>query len=135
MITKEKWTQLLRKMQSLGINEADLLEKFILGSGSGGQKINKTSSCVWIKHLPTSITVKCQQDRSRTMNRYFARLRLCEKIDTLINKEKSDTKQLIEKIRRQKKKRTRKAKRKMLADKRHQSNRKQTRQSPQGENE
>jgi len=135
MISKEKWEQLQRRMQSLGIIEDDLLEKFILGSGSGGQKINKTSSCVWIKHLPTAITVKCQQDRSRAMNRYFARLRLCEKIDTIINKERSDTKQAIEKIRRQKKKRTHKAKRKMLADKKHQSNRKQTRQSPQGEKE
>ncbi|MCX7124843.1 MAG: peptide chain release factor-like protein [Gammaproteobacteria bacterium] len=134
MITKEKWQQLQIRMLALGITEDDLTEKFILGSGSGGQKINKTSSCVWVKHLPSAITVKCQQERSRAMNRYFARQRLCEKIDTLINKEKSDEKQAIEKTRRQKKRRTSKAKQKMLDNKKHQSNRKQTRKNPREEN-
>ncbi|MCX7121796.1 MAG: peptide chain release factor-like protein [Gammaproteobacteria bacterium] len=132
MITKEKQEKLKTKMLALGIIEDDLLEKFILGSGCGGQKINKTSSCVWIKHIPSSISLKCQEGRSREMNRYYARERLCEKMDTLINREKSIAKNAIEKIRRQKKKRTRKAKQKMLADKKHQSNRKQTRQNPKG---
>jgi len=66
-------------MKQLGIDEDDLIEKFILGSGKGGQKVNKTSSCVYLKHLPTGIEVKCQQGRSRELNRYVARYELCEK--------------------------------------------------------
>lgn len=111
----------------LGIDENALCEKFILGSGSGGQKINKTSSCVWIKHIPTGTIVKCQQERSQEMNRYFARLRLCEKINFQLKKEKSDRQKAIEKIRRQKKRRSRHTKQKMLENKRRQSNRKKLR--------
>jgi protein subunit release factor B len=130
MITREKWQQLHVHMFTLGIREEDLIEKFILGSGSGGQKINKTSSCVWIKHVPSGIIVKCQQGRSREMNRYYARQRLCEKLDFLQRKEKSEHQQAIEKIRRQKKRRSRRTKQKILDEKRHQSNLKQTRKKP-----
>jgi protein subunit release factor B len=64
-VRKEKLDELHEKMNKLEIREEDLLEKFILGSGSGGQKVNKTSSCVYLKHLPSGIEVKCQKDRSR----------------------------------------------------------------------
>lgn len=127
MITREKWQQLHVRMFSLGIFEEDLIEKFILGSGSGGQKINKTSSCVWLKHEPTGITVKCQKERSRELNRYFARRRLCEKLDIKINQSKSEQELAIAKIRRQKRKRSKRAKEKMLADKRYQAIKKQGR--------
>lgn len=127
MITHKKWQQLHVRMFSLGIVEDDLIEKFILGSGSGGQKINKTSSCVWLKHEPTGITVKCQQERSRELNRYFARQRLCDKLDVQINKTQSEREQAIAKIKRQKRKRSKRAKEKMLANKKHQSKRKQDR--------
>jgi|SRR3989338_6344667 len=130
MITKEKWQQLSVRLLRVGIREDDLIEKFILGSGAGGQKINKTSSCVWIKHIPTGITVKCQQGRSREMNRYYARMRLYEKLDFLLRKEKSDQQQAINKIRRQKKRRSRRLKQKILDDKKYQSNRKKSRQKP-----
>ena len=130
MITREKWQQLHVRLFSLGIEEVDLIEKFILGSGSGGQKINKTSSCVWLKHVPSGINIKCQEARSREMNRYLARQRLCDKIDMQKNRERSEQKQAIAKIRRQKKRRSNKAKRKMLADKKHQAGRKQTRKKP-----
>lgn len=130
MISREKWQQLHVRMFSLGIHEDDLVEKFILGSGSGGQKINKTSSCVWLKHGPTSIIIKCQQERSRELNRYYARQRLCDKLDAQINKDKSELKQAIAKIKRQKRKRTKRAKEKMLADKKHRAVRKQGRKNP-----
>lgn len=130
MITREKWQQLHVRMHKLGIQENDLIEKFILGSGSGGQKINKTSSCVWLKHQPTNMSVKCQQERSRELNRYFARLRLCNKLDDQKNKIKSERQQAIAKLKRQKRKRSKRAKEKMLTDKKHQAVRKQNRKKP-----
>src|SRR5579872_2140633 len=107
--TRDKWGELADRMLRLGIQESDLIEKFILGSGSGGQKINKTSSCVYLKHIPSGLEVKCQQDRSRELNRYYARQELCEKIEEQILQEKSEKQQKIAKIRRQKKRRSRKA--------------------------
>ncbi|MEM9281254.1 MAG: peptide chain release factor-like protein [Verrucomicrobiota bacterium] len=68
-------SQRLRKWKIL---EEDLEERFVLGSGKGGQKINKTSSCVYLKHLPTGIEVSCQDTRSREKNREIARSRLCD---------------------------------------------------------
>lgn len=127
MITREKWQLLHVRMHSLGIYEDDLIEKFILGSGSGGQKINKTSSCVWLKHEPTGIIVKCQKERSRELNRYYARQRLCEKLDDLKNKMNSERQQAVAKIKRQKRKRSKRAKEKMLGDKKHQAVKKQGR--------
>ncbi|MEZ4754269.1 MAG: peptide chain release factor-like protein [Bdellovibrionota bacterium] len=104
-------------MKLLEIREEEITEKFIKGSGKGGQKINTTSSCVQLKHLPTGIEVKCQQDRSRAMNRFLARRELCDKIEEKILGEKSKAKQQAEKIRRQKRRRSRRAKAKMLDDK------------------
>jgi len=116
-----KEEELTARMARLGIKEEDLIEKFILGSGSGGQKINKTSSCVYLKHLPTGIEVKCQKDRSRELNRFFARRELCEKLEEKLFEEKSAKRQAIEKIRRQKRRRSRKAQEKVLASKKHRS--------------
>ena len=96
-----KQEQLQARMALLGINEADLLEKFVQGSGSGGQKINKTSSCVYLKHLPSGRDVKCQKTRSLSLNRYYARVELCEQIEEEVLGEKSKRQQEIEKIRRQ----------------------------------
>lgn len=129
-IRKEKLDALHQRMQELEIYEEDLVEKFILGSGKGGQKVNKSASCVYLKHIPTKIEVKCQQDRSREMNRYLARRKLCEQVASQIDAEKSAEKQRIEKIRRQKKKRSKRAKEKMLVEKKKRSNLKASRSSP-----
>lgn len=80
MITPDKQAQLDELMHSLGITEEDLVEKFIRGSGHGGQKVNKTSSTVYLKHEPSGIEIKCQRERSQSLNRFFARLELCEQI-------------------------------------------------------
>lgn len=117
-------------MERLGIKEEDLQEKFILGSGRGGQNLQKTSSCVWLKHTPTGHEVKCQKERSRELNRYYARVRLCDKIDEEINKEKSQKQMEFEKIRRQKQRRTRRQKEKVLEAKRQRSALKETRKAP-----
>lgn len=126
----DKWDELAARMLRLGIQESDLVEKFILGSGSGGQKINKTSSCVYIKHIPSGIEVKCQSTRSRDLNRLYARRDLCEKLEERIFKDKSNKQKEIEKIRRQKRRRSKRAQEKVLANKKSHSEKKQLRKSP-----
>ncbi len=126
----DKWEELAARMLRLNIQESDLIEKFILGSGSGGQKINKTSSCVYIKHVPTGIEVKCQSTRSRDLNRLYARRELCEKLEGILFKEKSSRQKEAEKIRRQKRRRSRRSQEKMLAGKKKLSDKKNLRKSP-----
>ena len=71
---------LAERMSALGVREEDLEEQFVRSSGAGGQKVNKTSSCVLLHHRPTGIRIKCQQERSQAINRYIARLLLLEKL-------------------------------------------------------
>jgi len=85
---------------------------------------------VYLKHIPTGIIVKCQKDRSREMNRFIARRRLCERFEEKILKIQTEKQKLIEKIRRQKKRRTRKQKEKMLEEKRQRSEKKTLRKPP-----
>lgn len=100
-VTEKKEIELLSQMEELGIREADIEEHFIRSSGPGGQKLNKTSSGVYLKHIPTGIEIKYTKERSQGLNRFFARRLLVEKI-----KEKMgiiSKKQLtIEKIRKRK---------------------------------
>lgn len=123
-VSNSKADELLKQMEELEILEDDIVEKFIKGGGKGGQKINTTSNCVWLKHKPTGIEVKCQADRSRAMNRFLARRELVKKIDNLISGEKSKAKQEQEKIKRQKRKRSKRAKEKVLETKRKTSEKK-----------
>lgn len=123
-VSKKKEEALLKKMESLGIFEKDIVEKFIRSSGKGGQKVNKTSTCVYLKHLPTEIEVKCQRERYQAINRYLARKILADKIETMILGKRSEEQQRIEKIRRQKRKRSKRAKLKMLEEKRKHSQKK-----------
>ena len=113
MVGKDKWDRLKAWMKQLDIGEHDVVEKFILGSGSGGQKLHKTSSSVYLKHIPSGIEIKCQDSRSREDNRYHARTRLCEKLHASISDEKTKEQQKIEKLKRQKRRRTRRSKQKM----------------------
>jgi len=126
-ITTEKRQALDERMTRLGIREQDLVEKFILGSGSGGQKINKTSSCVYLLHTTTEIEVKCQRERSRELNRFLARRDLCDRVEARILGQKSAKQQAVEKIRRQKRRRSRRQKERVLNDKRIHSAKKQSR--------
>ena len=126
-ISQKKEQALKEKMKNLGINEKDIKESFIRSSGSGGQNVNKTSTCVYLKHLPTEIEVKCRKARTQALNRYYARLTLCSKIDTLIKGKKSAEQQRIEKIKRQKRKRSKRAKEKILKEKHLQAKKKKLR--------
>jgi protein subunit release factor B len=114
-------------MAAAGVAEADLEEKFVLGSGSGGQKVNKTASAVMLRHKPSQMVVKCQTTRSRESNRWLARRRLAEKILETVEGEKSARQQAVEKIKRQKRRRSRKQKERMLAEKRERSEKKEGR--------
>jgi len=126
-ISAHKEQELEERMQKLGVSEEDLEEKFIRSSGPGGQKVNKASTCVFLRHLPTNIVVKCQRERSQSLNRFLARRRL---LDLLEKQQKGfilEEKQRIEKIRRQKRRRSRRAKEKMLEAKCKQSEKKKLR--------
>ena len=129
-VSPEKENQLLARLTDLGIAEADLDEKFIRGGGPGGQKTNKTSSTVCLRHKPSGIEVRCSQERSQSMNRFLARRELCEKIAEKIHGEKSKKKQEQEKIRRQKRRRSRRQTAIMVDAKKKHGNKKALRQKP-----
>jgi protein subunit release factor B len=126
-ISKQKQDALREKMESLGIHERDIVEKFIRSGGKGGQRVNKTSTCVYLKHVPTGIEVKCQRERYQAINRYLARRILVDKVEAMIRGKESEEQQRIAKIRRQKRKRSKKAKLKMLEEKKKQSQKKKDR--------
>ncbi len=115
-VSAAKEEELKEKMEALGVREEDIEESFVRSQGKGGQKVNKTSTCVYLKHVPTGIEVKCQEERSQSLNRYRARAILARKIEEMIKGEESEERKRIEKIRRQKRKRSKRAKEKMLAE-------------------
>lgn len=123
-VSPKKEEELLARMEGLGIREEDLRETFVRASGPGGQKVNKTSSCVSLMHVPTGLSVKCQQERSRALNRYIARRILADRIERIQKGRESLEHQKIEKIRRQKRRRSRRAQEKVLRLKRIQSEKK-----------
>jgi protein subunit release factor B len=128
----EKEKELLDRMQRLGISEGDLQETFIRSSGPGGQKVNKTATCVYLVHVPSGLSVKCQKTRSQAMNRFLARRILLDRMERLQKGRASEEQQRIEKLKRQKRKRSKRAKEKMLQAKHHHSEKKalRTRVSP-----
>jgi len=114
IISGVKDNLLKQKMIRLGIKESDILEEFVRSSGPGGQNVNKTSTCVYLKHIPTGIEVKCQKSRSQSLNRFLARQILANKIENMVLGRESEERKRIEKIRRQKRKRSKRSKEKML---------------------
>ena len=116
-VSPEKVAALRDRMLALGIHEDDLEESFVTSQGKGGQNVNKVATCVVLFHRPSGVRIKCQQERSQGLNRYLARKQLADKIEAAKLGALSKRQQDIERIRRQKRRRSRRAKNRMLADK------------------
>jgi len=120
-VNLEKEQQLAQRMAALGVRESDIEETFVRSGGHGGQNVNKSSTCVMLLHRPSRLQVKCQTTRQQGLNRFIARRLLLDKIEQLQTGQVAAKQALIEKVRRQKRKRSRRAKERMLADKSHHS--------------
>lgn len=107
-VSEEKNNWLKERMQALGVHEKDFEESFVRSSGAGGQKVNKTSSCVYLKHLPSGLEVKCMKERSQSINRFLARRELLEKIERMSGQPTAEDLKR-ERIRKQKQRRKRRS--------------------------
>lgn len=125
----DKEKALAEKLSAAGIKEQDIIENFVRSSGPGGQNVNKVSTCVYLKHIPTGIEVKCQRERSQASNRYAARQILLEKILALKRGRLLAVRHSREKLKRQKRRKPVKIKLRILEDKRRQSEKKRFRRS------
>ncbi len=126
-VSIQKQRALLQKMQELGIKEEDIEEKFILSRGKGGQRRDRKATCVYLKHLPTGIEVKCDRERSQVINRFLARRMLVEKIEEIKRGKESEERKRLAKIRKQKRKRSKRAKEKLMRLKKIRKEKKQAR--------
>jgi len=107
-VSEEKNRWLREKMEALGIREKDIEERFVRSSGSGGQKVNKTSTCVYLKHIPTGIEVKCMKERSQSLNRFLARRELVTRVEKQLGRLTNED-SMIGKARQRKSKRKKRA--------------------------
>lgn len=126
-VTLQKQQDLQARMAASGIREEDIIEKFVRSGGKGGQNVNKTATCVYLRHVPTGIEVKCQRERVQSINRFLARRLLVERVEAMAAGRLSAAERERERIRRQKRRRSRRAKNKMLDDKRVQGEKKDLR--------
>ncbi|MBS0624009.1 MAG: peptide chain release factor-like protein [Verrucomicrobia bacterium] len=130
MISRQKWEALEKRLTDLGVQQEDMTIKSILGSGPGGQHVNKKATTVYLKHHPTEIEIKCGQERSQTLNMYRALQTLCDKLEQLQKGEQSKLAKEAAKIRKQKQRRSRRQKHKLVEQKRELTEKKELRKPP-----
>lgn len=106
-VSQQKEVELLTRMAAIGIRDEDLRESFVRSGGPGGQKVNRTSTCVLLVHVPTGTEVKMQQERSQALNRFFARRRMCELLENSTLGNESPEAKRAAKLRKQKDRRRR----------------------------
>jgi protein subunit release factor B len=106
---KNRWLRL--KMAELQVREEDLEESFVRSSGKGGQHVNKTSSRVQLRHIPSGICVSASRERSQSVNRFLARRELLERIEALCGTATPETRR-IDRLRKQKDRRRRRTEKK-----------------------
>lgn len=111
-VTPKKQQELDSRMARLGVREEDLGERYVRSGGPGGQHVNKTATCVHLKHAPSGLEVKMQRERSQLLNRYYARKRLCELLEARALGKDSPEALKAENIRKQKQRRKRRSRRK-----------------------
>lgn len=114
-------------MEALGVREADLEETFVRSGGHGGQNVNKTSTCVMLVHRPTGLQVKCQTTRQQGLNRVLARKMLLDKLEARQRQRVAEERSRAEKLKRQKRGRSRAAKERILVNKQHHAAKKESR--------
>ncbi|MGA2915016.1 MAG: peptide chain release factor-like protein [Sedimentisphaerales bacterium] len=108
-ITERKRQELEQRMHNCNLLENDIEETFVRSSGAGGQKVNKSSTCVHLKHIPSGLAVKVQKSRSQGLNRYYARKQMCELLENKLLGKESPAAKKIAKIRKQKDRRRRRS--------------------------
>lgn len=109
------------RLAALGASCTEVEERFIRGSGKGGQKINKTSSCVWLRHRPTGVEARCQQERSQLANRELAWTDLCTKLELRQRAAVAGVQHEREKTKRRNRQKSRAQKVRMIVSKKHRS--------------
>lgn len=112
-------TQIEERLRALGVRVADVEEKFVRGTGPGGQKINKTSSTVWLRHGPTGVEVRCQRERSQAVNREVAWAELCAKLEARTRVAQAAVVDAREEARRRTRQKSRGQKVRMIQTKKH----------------
>ena len=127
MAAEKVITTLEKKMISLGVREEDIVESFIRSSGPGGQNVNKTATCVYLKHLPTGLEVKCQRQRSQLLNRNLARHILLSKIENKIKQGLLQKQSIKAKAMRQNRRKPKGVKLRILEEKRRHAEKKSVR--------
>ena len=114
-------TRKAARLAQLRLDAADFEEKFSRSSGPGGQHVNKVSTAVQLRHVPTGVSVSVQDTRSQSMNRQLAWERLLDAIERTRREERAARRAEIEKKRRHNSKRPRGVQRRILDDKKRHS--------------
>jgi len=108
-VTERKAANLEQRMKNCMLSETDIEEKFVRSGGPGGQKVNKSSTCVHLTHHPSGLAIKMQKSRTQKLNRYYARKRLCELLEKKMLGNDSPQEKKLSKIRKQKDRRRRRS--------------------------